>query len=423
MLGFSDAKHGTPAARGIKSALAWFVWFLAVIYVVYKFQTQSSFAVINTYVAESLALTLVQIGQLGAAYSITYAAMTILAGGLLDRYGARIVLSMGVATVAIGALVFGLAKDTATVFAGQALMGIGGAFGFPGLAYLTRYWFDLKHFGLVFGVAQTVAATANTIGQAAVGYLILVWTWQEIRFVEAAVGVALLITFLLFVTEPNERETSSTQAQLVTPFFHGLWRDLKQLTSRLLFWQIILISGLTFGTLLGIGILWGIKLLVAKGFDATTASSINSTIWLGFGIGAILIHTIADFFRSFKVTSIAFLILDFLALVLLTTLNELSAPVAYALFLSIGFFAGVSTMCYTMTTRICEKAVSGTAFGVLTCISFLIGAVLMPLPGTLIERFDLSMSQAAWIFAAAIFLSLLISVFTRETYGEEIQTA
>ena len=46
-------------------------------------------------------------------------------------------------------------------------MGIGGAFGYPGLAYLTRYWFDLKHFGLVFGIAQTVAATANTLGQAA----------------------------------------------------------------------------------------------------------------------------------------------------------------------------------------------------------------------------------------------------------------
>ena len=48
-------------------------------------------------------------------------------------------------------------------------------------------------------------------------------------------------------------------------------------------------------------------------------------------------------------------------------MSELSAGMAYILFLSIGFFAGVSPMGYTMTTRFCEKAMAGTAFGLLTC--------------------------------------------------------
>ena len=178
------AEH-PPGQQGLRRPLAWVVWALGVAYVVYKFQTQSSYAVLNASIAEALSLTLLQVGELGAVYAITYAVMTIPAGGLLDRYGARMILSAGVATVAAGALVFGLAGNAAVIITGQALMGIGGAFGYPGLAYLTRYWFDIRHFGLVFGIAQTVAATANTLGQAAVGYLILVMAWQDIMLLEA----------------------------------------------------------------------------------------------------------------------------------------------------------------------------------------------------------------------------------------------
>jgi hypothetical protein len=50
--------------RTLRRPFAWFMWALAVTYVVYKFQTQSSYAVLNSYVAESLSLTLLQIGEL-----------------------------------------------------------------------------------------------------------------------------------------------------------------------------------------------------------------------------------------------------------------------------------------------------------------------------------------------------------------------
>ena len=180
---------------------------------IYKFQTQSSYAVLNSSIAESLSLTLSQVAQLGAVYAITYAVMTIPAGGLLDRYGARIVLSAGIATVAMGAMIFGLAKNTTIIVIGQALMGIGGAFGFPGLAYVTRHWFDIKHFGIVFGVAQTVAATANTLGQVGVGYLILVLAWQDVMLLEALIGLLLLVTFVMVVREPNSGEGGSVNTE------------------------------------------------------------------------------------------------------------------------------------------------------------------------------------------------------------------
>ncbi len=402
--------------QGLRHPLAWVIWGLAVTYVVYKFQTQSSYAVLNASIAESLSLTLSQVGELGAVYAITYAAMTIPAGGLLDRYGARMILSAGVAMVAAGALIFGLTDNATVIVIGQALMGIGGAFGYPGLAYLTRYWFDIKHFGLVFGIAQTVAAAANTLGQAAVGYLILVLTWQDIMLLEAFIGLLLLIAFVMLVREPDNGRGETVKQGTHPSFWGGLFRDLKVLSVQPLFWQVTLISGLTFGMMLGVGIIWGIKLLIFKGFDPTSASNINATIWMGFGTGALLVHIISDYIRSFKITCVIFLLCDVVALLLFTLMSELSAGMAYILFLSIGFFAGVSPMGYTMTTRFCEKAMAGTAFGLLTCVSFVIGALLMPIPARLVENFNVPLSASALVFPAALLLALYLAVIKKETY-------
>ena len=405
------------AQQNLRRPLAWVIWSLAVIYVIYKFQTQSSYAVLNSSIAESLSLTLSQVAQLGAVYAITYAVMTIPAGGLLDRYGARIVLSAGIATVAMGAMIFGLAKNTTIIVIGQALMGIGGAFGFPGLAYVTRHWFDIKHFGIVFGVAQTVAATANTLGQVGVGYLILVLAWQDVMLLEALIGLLLLVTFVMVVREPNSGEGGSVNTETRSSFWGGLIRDLKVLSTQKLFWQVTLISGLTFGTMLGVGIIWGIKLLVFKGYDPTTASNINSTIWFGFGIGALVVHVIADKIRSFKLTSIFFLLCELIALLLLTLVSQIPTAIAYAIFLSIGFFNGVNAMCYTMTTRFCKKEIAGTAFGVLTCMSFVLAAFLMLIPAKLVENSNIPLTVAALVFPAAMLLALILAVIKKETYN------
>lgn len=408
--------HQFTEKRGVGRPLAWIIWALAVTYVAYKFQTQSSYAVLNAGIAESLGLSLGQIGTLGAVYSVTYAVMTLVVGGLLDRYGARRVLGAGVAIVALGAMIFGLANSLAAVAVGQALLGIGGAFGFPGLAYLTRYWFEVKHFGLVFGIAQTVAATANTLGQAGVGYLVLLFAWQEIMLLEAGFGLFLLVLFLVFVREPRLANGES-ESRNPGRFWPQLVANLKRLTGDRLMWQVTLISGITFGTVLGVGIIWGIKLLQTQGFDATTASNINSTLWFGFGIGALLVHVVADALRSFRVTSIIFLMIDLLAATLIVSLDEMPLLVAYALYVSLGFFAGVSTLCFTMTTRFCAKAIAGTAFGFITSVSFVVAAVLMAVPGKAVESAGVSLGVAAYLFPSALLLALLIAIVKKETYS------
>ena len=233
---------------------------------------------------------------------------------------------------------------------------------------------------------------------------------------EASTGFLLLIAFLTLVREPDDGQGEPVKPGTQPSFWGGLFRDLKVLSVQPLFWQITLISGLTFGMMLGVGIIWGIKLLIFKGFDPTTASNINATIWFGFGTGALLVHVFSDYMRSFKLSCVIFLICASSTLLLFILTDEISTGVAYILFLSIGFFAGVSPMCYTMTTRFCEKAMAGTAFGLLTCVSFVIGALLMPIPARLIAHANVSLTTAALVFPAALLLALFLAVVKKETY-------
>ena len=121
----------------------------------------------------------------------------------------------------------------------------------------------------------------------------------------------MLIAFVLLVREPDNGQGETVKPGAHPPFWAGLWRDLKVLSVQPLFWQVTLISGLTFGLMLGVGIIWGIKLLIFKGFDPTSASNINATIWFGFGTGALLVHVFSDYVRSFKLTCIIFLTMRF----------------------------------------------------------------------------------------------------------------
>lgn len=410
----SSSEHRNDHANTLANPVAWSIWLLAVIFVAYKFQTQSSYAVLNSGIAESFSLSLTQISVIGSLYSFAYAITTILVGGLLDRYGLRVTMIGGLMIVVVGGLLFGFASNMSTLAFGQILLGVGGAVGFPGLAYAIREWFSVKHFGLVFGVAQLVAAVANTLGQAAVGYLIVEFQWASIVLIQAAFGFALLVLFILLMREPSNHRTPASSGP--RSLFESLYRDLKILLVQPIFWQVSLISGITFGTLLGIGIVWGIKLLIAKNFDATTASSINSILWISLGIGALAIHLVSDYLRSFKLSVIIFLVCDIVAISYLVLSVDISVSMAYVVFAGIGFFAGVNAVAFTITTRFCDQSISGTAFGLLTSMSFIVAAALTPLPAKIIEWTGAPLGLASLIFPIALLLALFLAILKKETY-------
>ncbi|CCH72482.1 membrane hypothetical protein [Nostocoides australiense Ben110] len=80
---------------------------------------------------------------------LVYAAMQIPAGVLLDRYGSRRMLTLGLATMGIGQIVMAFADSVTIAIPGRMILGAGDAFVFSSVIRLLPSWFPPRRVPIV----------------------------------------------------------------------------------------------------------------------------------------------------------------------------------------------------------------------------------------------------------------------------------
>lgn len=73
-------------------------------------------------------------------YTLTFAALLLVAGALADRYGAKTIYLAGLGVFTVASLLCGLAPDSGTLIAARMLQGVGAALFMPSsLSLLTQH--------------------------------------------------------------------------------------------------------------------------------------------------------------------------------------------------------------------------------------------------------------------------------------------
>jgi MFS family permease len=75
-------------------AMGWWVWTLAVLFVVYLFSFQTGYSIVNPAVQQDVGLSISQVSTIAAVYTWAFAICQFFGGALLDRLGARNVLQL-----------------------------------------------------------------------------------------------------------------------------------------------------------------------------------------------------------------------------------------------------------------------------------------------------------------------------------------
>ena len=95
------------------------------------------------------------------AYTLTFAALLLLAGAIADRYGRQRALAAGLAVFAAGSLAAAFTQTTSELIAARAVMGIGGAFIMPAtLSIITAVFTDHAERTKAIGLWSRSAASA-----------------------------------------------------------------------------------------------------------------------------------------------------------------------------------------------------------------------------------------------------------------------
>lgn len=141
------------------------------------------------------------------AYALTLASVLLTAGSLADRYGRRLLFTIGLLVFTIGSLLCGIAQSPVELIVSRSAQGIGGALLFATSLALIAQTFQGKERGIAFGVWGAITGVATGLGPILGGLITSGISWRGIFLVNLPVGVA-----ALYLTRRSVEESKTPYA-------------------------------------------------------------------------------------------------------------------------------------------------------------------------------------------------------------------
>src|SRR6202142_413096 len=134
------------------SARAFIVaWVFSLAFYFLEYAVRSSPAVMIPQLASTFGVSTLGVSGILGTYYYTYSTASLVAGVLLDRLGAKYVVSTGMAILGNGCLLFMIPQE-GIGYLGRLLQGAGSAFAFTGAVYLASHGFPARRLANAFGV-------------------------------------------------------------------------------------------------------------------------------------------------------------------------------------------------------------------------------------------------------------------------------
>ncbi len=359
---------------------SWLNWIVSVSFVVLVFTLQTGYAITNPSVAKDLSLTIAQVGMIGTVYTFAFAIAQLSSGSVLDKFGTRWVLPIACLIVVFGAFIFANASGPKMLLLANLFTAVGGSFAFIGAGFTGGQWFPPLKYGFMFALVQFVASASAIIGQLILGAMIQKVEWRVLINGMAATGLLLIILMFFFLRNPQSK-TDKYQWPGLRNFFRELFSSLAQVLAIHDVWINALIGGATMGTMLGLGVIWGSRLLVAGGMEQGQSFIVSSTAWAGLAVGAPLFSWISDKMRRRVRPMMVACALQLIIIIIILFNPAASTATMFALFFLFGLMAGASMIPFTIAAELVSPTLIGTSAAFVNGTQFVIGGIMMAIPG------------------------------------------
>ncbi|MFB7890990.1 nitrate/nitrite transporter [Microbacterium sp. NPDC056044] len=284
-----------PRATG-PGAYAWVIWTVGVAGYVLAITNRSSLSAVGVdaaarFDADAATLSLFAVVQLAV-----YGGMQIPIGVLLDRYGARPIMTVGMLLMAVGQLTMALSPSVGVAIIARMLLGAGDAAIFPGVLRLIATWFPAQRGPLMVQFTGIVGQAGQLVALIPLAALLHATSWTITFGSIAGLGVLFaILVFLLIRNHPADREedvsvdTDTGAIRVVTSAVDtgvGIRAAWAHPGTRLAFWSHFAtpFAGTAFV------LLWGMPFLTAgEGLSTAGAASLMSLyVVVGMVLGPII---------------------------------------------------------------------------------------------------------------------------------------
>ncbi|MFF8284348.1 MFS transporter [Streptomyces albus] len=210
---------------------------------------------------------------------LVYAGMQIPVGLLVDKWGTRRILLLGVLLFTAGQFGFALSASYGTALASRALLGCGDAMTFIAVLRLGARWFPARRGPVIAQVAALIGMAGNLVTTLVLARILDVFGWTTTFAGSAAGGLLILLLVIFFLRDhpkgyeppsPPPGETSGTG--FIRRQITAAWREPG---TRVGMWVHFTCQfpGMVFL------LLWGMPYLVeAQGLDKGTAGALLTLV-------------------------------------------------------------------------------------------------------------------------------------------------
>src|SRR6201996_518036 len=181
-----------------------------------NFLDRSTLSIANHSVSGELGLSASQMGLLLSAFSFSYAFSQLPMGVLLDRFGARLMLGVGMLVWSVAQLFGGLVQTLPQFLAARIALGIGEAPQFPAGAKVVSEWFALRERGRPTGIFTTSSTIGPALAPPILTVLLLGFGWRWMFVVMGVLGIAVAIGWYLIYRNRAEVTLDSHEVRHLT---------------------------------------------------------------------------------------------------------------------------------------------------------------------------------------------------------------
>lgn len=405
----SPTTSSDAPARQTGSGKAAIIWSLSALAFGYAFFQRVAPSVMVPDLMAEFAVSGAVLGQLSALYFYPYAAMQLPIGALLDRYGARVMLSLALLVAAAGSAMFALADNLGLAYAGRFLVGAGSAVGFIGSMALASVWFEPRHFAFLTGGAMFFAMMCGIAGQAPLALAVEATGWRATMLWAAAFAFGLSLLTALIVRNSPVARSAEQENDIRWP---EIWAGLKSSVRRREVWRLAIVAMSMSGPMLALGGLWGVPFLTsAYGLDRPASAFYTSLSLFGWALGAPFLGWLSDRIQLRKAPLVACTGLNVASLAAIAFVPGLPLPVIATLFFLSGLTGGTMVITFAIAREVSAKSLHGTVSGIVNGMTVAAGAVLQPVVGWLLDlRWDGTLADGARIYQAADYRFAMIAL-------------
>ncbi|SAK85176.1 major facilitator transporter [Caballeronia calidae] len=209
---------------------------------------RSTLSIANHSVSAELGLSASQMGLLLSAFSFAYAFAQLPIGVLLDRFGARIMLGVGMFVWSTAQLCGGLVSNLTQFLVARVALGLGESPNFPAGAKVVSEWFAVHERGRPTGIFITSSTIGPALAPPVLTVLLLVFGWRAMFIIMGVLGIVVSIGWYLLY---RDRRTMPLDARELAYLTDGESGERVERRMTMLEWRSLFSKATTWGMIFG----------------------------------------------------------------------------------------------------------------------------------------------------------------------------